>query len=133
MNFCIGGVVSSFLLRLSFIRETAGPKTPRPWGEWSNDQDAMAARAALQRNLGKFKPQGLSALRRDLKIPGKVGTTWKNCPLSYREGYAGSVNCDTNNYACDSFTMYSSKHLPSLQQLILHEVELEIARRRDTA
>lgn len=69
------------------------------------DEKKMKAIHKLQNELSSFSHDGLIQLKEDL-LENKVEKgSWGGCVLSYKRGYAGSVNTDNNEKARNLFTI----------------------------
>ncbi|MBI4544458.1 MAG: hypothetical protein HY703_04625 [Gemmatimonadetes bacterium] len=64
------------------------------------------ADAELRAELREFAYDGLVQLAIDLEGKTVKHGTWDGCVLSYRRGYAGSVDCDRNGRRGNAFTRF---------------------------
>lgn len=64
------------------------------------------AEAELRAELQGFAYDGLVQLEADLEAGAVQLGTWDGCVLSYRRGYAGSVDCDRNGRRGNVFTRF---------------------------
>lgn len=64
------------------------------------------ADAELRAELREFSHDGLIQLEQDLIADRVKRGTWDGCVLSYRRGYAGSVDCDRKGRRGNAFTRY---------------------------
>ncbi len=64
------------------------------------------ATAELRAELREFAHDGLVQLALDLEQNTVKRGTWDGCVLSYRRGYAGSVDCDRKGRRGNAFTRY---------------------------
>lgn len=60
----------------------------------------------LQAELHEFAHDGLVQLALDLEGGAVKHGTWDGCVLSYRRGYAGSVDCDRKGRRGNAFTRF---------------------------
>jgi hypothetical protein len=60
----------------------------------------------LRAELREFAYDGLVQLGADLERQAVKRGTWDGCVLSYRRGYAGSVDCDRKGRRGNSFTRF---------------------------
>ncbi|HEX6939312.1 MAG TPA: hypothetical protein VF158_07860 [Longimicrobiales bacterium] len=60
----------------------------------------------LRAELREFAYDGLVQLALDLERNVVKRGTWDGCVLSYRRGYAGSVDCDRKGRRGNAFTRY---------------------------
>jgi len=60
----------------------------------------------LREELTEFAYDGLVQLRTDLERGMVKRGTWDGCALSYRRGYAGSVDCDRKARRGNVFTRF---------------------------
>ncbi|HEX7117291.1 MAG TPA: hypothetical protein VF212_00790 [Longimicrobiales bacterium] len=67
---------------------------------------ASDADAELRSELREFAYDGLVQLALDLERNVVKRGTWDGCVLSYRRGYAGSVDCDRKGRRGNAFTRY---------------------------
>lgn len=67
---------------------------------------AADADAELRAELAEFAYDGLVQLALDLERNVVKRGTWDGCVLSYRRGYAGSVDCDRKGRRGNAFTRY---------------------------
>jgi len=67
---------------------------------------AADAEAELRAELREFAYDGLVQLAIDLERNAVKRGTWDGCVLSYRRGYAGSVDCDRKGRRGNAFTRY---------------------------
>lgn len=93
----------------------------------------------LRRELRAFTDTGLFSLLADLTagqrdpdyLPGR--RTWCSCPLSYRGGFRGSVDRDSEGYYTNAFTLaWDGEDGQDYfdEATVLNEVVAEIAYRR---
>lgn len=64
------------------------------------------ADAELKAELRDFSYDGLVQLSIDLEAGTVKRGTWDGCVLSYRRGYAGSVDCDRRGRRGNAFTRF---------------------------
>jgi hypothetical protein len=64
------------------------------------------ADAELQSELQEFAHDGLVQLEIDLQEGSVKRGTWDGCVLSYRRGFAGSVDCDRRGRRGNAFTRF---------------------------
>lgn len=93
----------------------------------------------LRAELRQFRTDGLEALLRDFEaaredvsaLPGR--RTWNSCPLSYRLGYRGSTDRDSQGRVVNAFTLAWDGHEPEgeylPEELVIGEVKAELKRR----
>lgn len=64
------------------------------------------AESELRAELRQFSHDGLVQLATDLEEQSVKRGTWDGCVLSYRRGFAGSVDCDRNGRRGNAFTRF---------------------------
>jgi hypothetical protein len=64
------------------------------------------ADAELRAELREFSYDGLVQLNIDLEAGEVKRGTWDGCALSYRRGFAGSVDCDRKGRRGNAFTRF---------------------------
>jgi len=92
---------------------------------------AADAETELRAELREFAYDGLIQLALDLERDTVKRGTWDGCVLSYRRGYAGSVDCDRKGRRGNAFTRYWDAERIDRQH-VLAIVREEIRSRRST-
>ncbi len=92
---------------------------------------AADADAELRAELREFAHDGLVQLALDLEQNAVKRGTWDGCVLSYRRGYAGSVDCDRKGRRGNAFTRYWDAERIDREH-VLHLVQDEIRSRQAT-
>ncbi|HEX7050767.1 MAG TPA: hypothetical protein VF188_11235 [Longimicrobiales bacterium] len=89
------------------------------------------AEAELRAELREFAHDGLVQLGLDLERNAVKRGTWDGCVLSYRRGYAGSVDCDRKGRRGNAFTRFwDAERIDESQVRRLVQEELEARRSR---
>ncbi|MBI4408679.1 MAG: hypothetical protein HY561_03160 [Gemmatimonadetes bacterium] len=92
------------------------------------------ADAELRAELREFAHDGLIQLTLDLERGGVKRGTWDGCVLSYRRGYAGSVDCDRKGRRGNAFTRFwDAERIDEMHVLKLVQEELEVRRPEQAA
>ncbi|HEY8484020.1 MAG TPA: hypothetical protein VIL13_05360 [Longimicrobiales bacterium] len=87
------------------------------------------ADAELRAELREFSYDGLVQLRIDLEQKVVKRGTWDGCVLSYRRGYAGSVDCDRKGRRGNAFTRFwDAERINEAHVLKFVDEELELRR-----
>lgn len=87
----------------------------------------------LRAELRDFAYDGLVQLGADLEKKSVKRGTWDGCVLSYRRGYAGSVDCDRKGRRGNAFTRFwDAERLDEDHVLALVRDELEARRLKHT-
>src|SRR5207253_7014255 len=86
------------------------------------------ADAELKAELREFSYDGLVQLSIDLENGAVKRGTWDGCVLSYRRGYAGSVDCDRRGRRGNAFTRFWDAERVD-DQHVIELLQLEIAER----
>lgn len=84
------------------------------------------ADSELQAELREFAHDGLVQLTLDLEGGAVKRGTWDGCVLSYRRGYAGSVDCDRKGRRGNAFTRFWDAERidePHVLRLVRDELE----------
>lgn len=122
-----GGCMYSFLRRLfaPFDSMTEADDLDPDWSNWTKSE----AMEVLKAELGHFSYDGLTQLRESLSGEGCLIADWNGCPLSYRNGSAGSVGLDTQGQRQNAFT-YGWDEGEITGEEVLAAVELELLTRQ---
>ena len=84
------------------------------------------AETELREELRQFSYDGLVQLASDLEAHNVKRGTWDGCVLSYRRGFAGSVDCDRNGRRGNAFTRFwDAERIEESRILALVRLELE--------
>jgi len=87
----------------------------------------------LRAELREFAYDGLVELSTDLEKGSVKRGTWDGCVLSYRRGYAGSVDADRKGRRGNVFTRFwDAERIDQEHVLRLVHEELEARRRAET-
>lgn len=92
------------------------------------------AEGELRAELRQFSYDGLVQLAADLERRRVKRGTWEGCVLSYRRGFAGSVDSDRNGRRGNAFTRYwDAERIDDSRILTLIAEELESRRILETS
>jgi hypothetical protein len=87
----------------------------------------------LRSELREFAYDGLVQLSNDLEQQAVKRGTWDGCVLSYRRGYAGSVDCDRKGRRGNVFTRFwDAERVDEMHVLKLVRDELEARRQKQS-
>lgn len=92
------------------------------------------ADAELRAELQEFSHDGLVQLSLDLERSAVKRGTWDGCVLSYRRGYAGSVDCDRKGRRGNAFTRFwDAERIDEAHVLKLVREEIEARKSQQSA
>src|SRR5690554_2278798 len=92
------------------------------------------AETELREELRQFSHDGLVQLASDLEAHNVKRGTWDGCVLSYRRGFAGSVDCDRNGRRGNAFTRFwDAERIDRARVLELVREEIRARRAAGTA
>ena len=86
----------------------------------------------LRAELKEFAYDGLIQIAADLERKAVKRGTWDGCVLSYRRGYAGSVDCDRKGRRGNAFTRFwDAERLDEAHvlKIVREEIESRVQRR----